>query len=238
MRILIVEDNFIQKELLELYVDKIGHEVVGTFETGEKALINMNSLKVDLVLMDINLKGLKNGVETAQEIQEKWGIKVIFTTAQTDFDVLDRAADTQPLDILIKPFSIEQLKASLLLARYKPQKEAKTTTARYIVKDGYLVYKDGHMFERLPLSELIYAEGAGNYFDLHFINKKTTLKGTLGELEKELPQKAFCRINRSIIVAISAISSFNNRRVVLKSKEEFKLSQLHSEKVLEKLMGL
>jgi DNA-binding LytR/AlgR family response regulator len=236
MDVAIVEDNPIQRELLELYAKKIGLNVVGSFDTGENILDQFSSLNADLVFMDINLKGLKNGVDTAKELTEKHGSQIIFTTAQTDKDVLGKAATTEPLDILIKPFSLEQLQASVILAKHRPGKEQKEK-GRYVVKDGFLIYKDGHMFERLPLSDLVYAEGGGNYFTLHFKNKKATLKGTLGVLEKELPEENFVRVNRSFIIALNAISSFNNRRVVIHTKEEFTLSKSHAESVMNKLMG-
>ncbi len=238
MDIIIVEDNLIQRELLEMYVRKLDHEVIGLFDNGELLIEFLDHNSADLVLMDININGLKNGIETTKEIGVKYGTSVIYTTAQTEFSVLDNAADTNPLDILIKPFSIEQLHASILLSKHRlPEKKESQNNSRYVVKNDYFVYKDGHMFERLPLSELRYLEGDGNYFNLYFQNKKSTLKGTLSEMEKHLPESNFIRINRSIIIAMKEVTSFNNRRVVLTSGEEFTLSKSHGEEVISKLMG-
>ena len=238
MNIAIVEDNFIQRELLEMYVLKLGMNVVGLYDSGEGLLKEVSEVNPDIVLMDINLKGLKNGIDTTKEIVKSHALKVIYTTAQTEHSVLDKAADSEPMDILIKPFSIEQLHASLLLARHKSTKSGGEGSSKYIVKNDFLVYKDGHMYERLPITDLIYAEGDGNYFNLHFKNKKATLKGTLSEFELNLPTAQFCRVNRSIILAISSVTSFNNRRVIIASGEEFTLSKSHAEEVMAKLMGV
>jgi DNA-binding LytR/AlgR family response regulator len=237
INIVIVEDNLIQKDLMEIYIEELGHNVLATFDTGEEALNKMDTLEPDLLLMDINLKGLMNGVDAANEIYSKWGVNVIFTTSQTNFSVLDKAANTNPLDILIKPISMDQLGASLLLAQVKSPKSGKDLSTKYTVKNGHFIFKDGHMFERVPLADLKHIEGGGNYFTLHFKSRKTTLKGTLSELEQELPSDLFCRVNRSSIISIEAVKSFSTKWVVLEDGSEHKVSKSNVDTVLSKLMG-
>lgn len=237
MKIVIVEDNLIQRELLELYIQKLEHQVIGTFDNGEDFLENIQNLKADVILMDINLSGFKNGIETSRMAMQVGNPKIIYTTAQTKSSILEKAADTSPLDILIKPFSIEQLQASLLLSKYKSNSKDIKETSKYLIKNGYLIFKDGHMFERMPLDELLFIEGDGNYFHLNFKTKKSTLKGALSNIEASLPNSDFIRVNRSYIVSIKDVTSFNNRRIVITTGEEFTLSRAHAENVMNKLIG-
>lgn len=237
MNIIIVEDNLIQRELLELYILKLGYQVIGTFDAGETLIENIENLKADVILMDINLSGFKTGIETSVAALRMGNPKIIYTTAQTQSSILEKAADTSPLDILIKPFRIEQLQASLLLAKNKTNAKDIKETSKYLIKNGFLVFKDGHMFERMHLNELLYIEGDGNYFHLNFKRKKSTLKGSLSNIEASLPNSDFIRVNRSYIISVKEVTSFNNRRIVISTGEEFTLSRAHAENAMHKLIG-
>lgn len=237
LKVIIIEDNTIHADLLELHLNDCGYDVAGVFETGEKALAEVVELDPDLALMDINLKGLKNGVDTAQEIGELLNIPIIYTTSQTEATVLSKAAQTGPTDILIKPIVFEQLQASIILALSKTPKSSRKAISKYTISKGHFVFKDGHMYERTPLDNLIFVEGSGNYFTLHLTERKVTLKGTLSELELELPTDNFFRINRSTIIALNKVRSFNAKRIVLETDHEFKISKTSSEDILNKLMS-
>ena len=73
--------------------------------------------KPDMILMDIKLKSKKDGIETADEIFRKYKIPVIYLTAYSDEDTLERAKRTQPYGYIIKPF--EEKEISGVQGRYK-----------------------------------------------------------------------------------------------------------------------
>ena len=81
IRILIVEDEAIVAEDLELAVTNIGYEVVGRAVSADAAVDKAVKLKPDLILMDIVLRGEKNGIDASREIKDKVDIPVIFLTA-------------------------------------------------------------------------------------------------------------------------------------------------------------
>jgi len=119
IRILIVEDEAIVAEDLELAVTNIGYEVVGRAVSADAAVDKAVKLKPDLVLMDIVLRGEKNGIDASQEIKEKVDIPVIFLTAYSDVGLIDRAKSTEPYAFLVKPFQERQLLASIETALHK-----------------------------------------------------------------------------------------------------------------------
>jgi len=119
IRILIVEDEAIVAEDLELAVTNIGYEVVGRAVSADAAVNKAVELKPDLVLMDIVLRGEKNGIDASQEIKEKVDIPVIFLTAYSDVGLIDRAKSTEPYAYLVKPFQERQLLASIETALHK-----------------------------------------------------------------------------------------------------------------------
>ncbi len=238
MKIILVEDNLVQQDLIDMYVQDCGHEIVATYASAEEAKEGIVNNKPNLVLMDINLVGNKTGIDLANEIKAQLNIPVIFITSQTEFSVLGNAVKNKPLDILIKPIQFEQFQASLMLAESKigiTQKPSEI--AKFSIKDNYLIYKTGHLFERTLLNDLLFVEGMGNYFSLYFKSGKAMLKGTLTDIEAALPQHQFVRVNRSIIVSISQIKSFNQKRVFMENGKEFPLSKKVSESLLKRLMG-
>jgi len=119
IRILIVEDEAIVAEDLELAVTNIGYEVVGRAVSADAAVDKAVKLKPDLVLMDIVLRGEKNGIDASREIKEKVDIPVIFLTAYSDVGLIDKAKSTEPYAYLVKPFQERQLLASIETAIHK-----------------------------------------------------------------------------------------------------------------------
>lgn len=122
-RILIVEDEAIVAEDLEMAVTNIGYEVVGRAASAKDAVQKALGAKPDLVLMDIVLRGVGNGIDASREIKEKMGIPIIFLTAYSDVDLIDRAKSTEPYAYLVKPFQERQLFASIEMALYKCRTE-------------------------------------------------------------------------------------------------------------------
>jgi PAS domain S-box-containing protein len=119
IRILIVEDEAIVAEDLELAVTNIGYEVVGRAVSADAAVDKAVNLKPDLVLMDIVLRGEKNGIDASREIKEMVDIPVIFLTAYSDVGLIDKAKSTEPYAYLVKPFQERQLLASIETAIHK-----------------------------------------------------------------------------------------------------------------------
>lgn len=108
-RIMVVEDEaIIAMELRKRLLD-LGFDVPCVAHTGEKALIDIEDREPDLVLMDINLSGEFDGVETAAIIRQVYGIPVIFCTGYGEEEVKKRANGTCPCGYLIKPFEDDVL---------------------------------------------------------------------------------------------------------------------------------
>jgi len=112
-RILVVEDERIVALNLQQRLVKLGYEVPAIVASGEHALQKMRDLHPDLVLMDINIEGDIDGIETASRIPAELNIPVIYLTAYSEDATLERARGTKPYGYLVKPFSERALHATI-----------------------------------------------------------------------------------------------------------------------------
>jgi two-component system, response regulator PdtaR len=111
LRAIVVEDEFIIALELEMLLAELGIEVVGSANTGDKALTMAASIKPDFVTMDIKLPGTRDGISTAVEIFGRHGIRSIFVSAYKDAELFERAQDAKPLGWVRKPVSLGALRA-------------------------------------------------------------------------------------------------------------------------------
>ncbi len=132
-RILIVEDEAVVAENLEKVITDCGYEVVGRAASADAAVNAAIELKPDLILMDIVLLGKKTGIDASYEIKEKIDIPIIFLTAYSNLDLIDRAKSVEPYAYIVKPFQDRQLFASIEMALYKCRmgRKLKVSEERY-----------------------------------------------------------------------------------------------------------
>ena len=115
-RILIVEDEAVVALHLRQALTKLGHKVAGIATTGDQALKLIDEVFPDIILMDINIQGEMDGIETAKRIPRYLHIPIIYLTAYSEDTTLKRAADTCPYGYLIKPFLDRELHATIKMA--------------------------------------------------------------------------------------------------------------------------
>lgn len=118
-KILIVDDEVVVAEDIRRQLRSLGYVVVGVVASGSEAVQLAGEHRPDLILMDIKLKGQIDGIDAARTIQAQYGIPVIYLTAFSDEETLERARHTLPLAYLIKPFVSSDLRAALELALFR-----------------------------------------------------------------------------------------------------------------------
>ncbi|MFT3698792.1 MAG: diguanylate cyclase [Kofleriaceae bacterium] len=115
-RVLIVEDEALIARHLRDIITADGYEVVGVASNATMAIESAQQSSPDLVLMDIRIKGDRDGIATAAAIREQRDIPVVFLTANADRATLDRALDTAPGGYLTKPFNEDSLRTTIAVA--------------------------------------------------------------------------------------------------------------------------
>jgi len=125
INVLIVEDDKDTAKLIEKLLKNFGYIVAGIVATGKEAINKSEECKPDIVLMDIQLEGQMDGLETAKKIKLCSNIPVIYLTAYSDENKLKRAKVTEPFAYIIKPFKERELHANIQMALYKNETENK-----------------------------------------------------------------------------------------------------------------
>ena len=110
-KILIVEDERIVAEEMRQTLQKMGFTVTGVVSKGQDAIKAVSENPPDLILMDIRLKGEMDGITAAGVIMEKFSIPVIYLTAYSDDETIQRAKMTKPLGYILKPLDISLFRA-------------------------------------------------------------------------------------------------------------------------------
>lgn len=123
LKILITEDDTVSALLLKKALEKNQHEIIGMADSGEMALEILEHTKADIVMMDINLSGKMDGIRTTEIINERFNIPVVYLTASSDAETLQKVAVTNPSAYVIKPFNIRELNMVIELAIFKDRKE-------------------------------------------------------------------------------------------------------------------
>ena len=122
-KILIVEDESIVAFNIQNRLKGLGYAVVAVSPSGESAIQLAAQHHPDLVLMDIRLKGSIDGIEAAAQIRSRFQIPVVYLTAYTDEETLNRAKLTQPYGYILKPFESRDLCTTIEVALYNYQME-------------------------------------------------------------------------------------------------------------------
>lgn len=107
--VLVVDDEFLIAMGLSMLVEDMGMEVCGTAATADDAVALAQRHRPSIVLMDVRLRGEKDGIDAAIAIHETVGSKIIFITGSREPETLERIQKGHPSAVLFKPVSDGQL---------------------------------------------------------------------------------------------------------------------------------
>ncbi len=121
-RILILEDERVVARDLEKVLVGIGYQISMT-SSGEEAIDLARRERPDMALVDIHLAGKLDGIETAATLRRELDVGVIYLTAHSDEETLERAKVTEPYGYLVKPFEATTLQTTVQMAVNKEAAE-------------------------------------------------------------------------------------------------------------------
>ena len=121
VKVLIVEDDAIVASYLRSELFQLGYTITGIVSSGKDALAAIELIVPDLVLMDIQLDGDLDGIETANRLPAALELPVIYITGNSGESTIVRASGTKPWGYLIKPLDNRKLHATMTMALKRSQ---------------------------------------------------------------------------------------------------------------------
>lgn len=251
IKTLIVDDEVLARErIISLLKKENDIEVIGECSDGEEALIIINTLKPDLVFLDIQMP-VMSGIEVIKNLNN-FIPEIIFVTAYDEFAV--EAFEINALDYLLKPFDRERFSKTLARARQrilsnntneisKKLNNIFLTFSQNKPEEKYLtkfVIKSAGKISFINADEINYIEADGNYLTLHTANNKSLYRDTITNISEKLNPEIFIRIHRSYTVKIENIkemqSHFNSEYIItLKDNTKLKSGRSYKSEI-EKLL--
>ena len=120
-----MEDEVLIAEELRERLSRLGFSVVGAVDSADEGIAIATRERPDLVLMDIRLRGEKDGVQAAQEIRERVDVSIVYVSAHSDRLTVDRAKRTDHDGFILKPFHRHELQSVIEVAMLRRDARAK-----------------------------------------------------------------------------------------------------------------
>jgi DNA-binding LytR/AlgR family response regulator len=222
IKILVVEDEMIIAAKISMQLTNLGYEVTGILPVGEQAIQQVKENKPDIILLDINLKGNVDGIETARQIQLFADIPIIYLTANSDEATFNRAKPTRPSAFISKPFKQLDLQRAIELTISRMAGHANTENKAdeaqpFLLTDRIFVRIRDKMV-KIMLNDILYLEADRNYSHIFTSTKEYVLAVSLKTIEDKMNMKLFMRIHRSYLVNIRQVDEVTESHVVIAKK--------------------
>lgn len=228
-RCIIIDDEPIAIKVIQEHLEKLENiECIKGFTKAIDAIELLNTEKIDLLFLDINMPGI-SGIEFLKSLSQP--PTVIFTTAYRNFAV--DAFDLDALDYLVKPISFERfLKAmnKFLSINQVTNVDIKDSTNE---KD-YIILKADKKNYKIQFKDILYFESLDNYIKVHTAEFSIVCYERLLGLEKELPSSDFIRIHRSFIINYSKVDVFTSAFVQI-GERKLTIGRNYKDDVLKRL---
>ena len=235
IKILVVEDEMIIGAKISMHLSTLGYEVTGIVPRGEEAVMHAEQNPPDIVLLDINLKGTIDGIETAKLMQRFGEMPIIYLTANTDEGTFNRAKATRPFAFISKPFKQLDLQRAIELtisrmAENQTDKIEKTEKIEEIIPDNgtkadepfilsdRIFVKHKEKMVKIFIADILYIEADRNYSHIFTKNKEFMLSITLKGFEDKILSNAFLRVHRSFIINLAQVDEVAENHVIIGQK--------------------
>lgn len=213
VKVLIVEDEYITQKTITLYLEESGYNVVGATMNYDETLHLLNTTEIDLVLLDITIKGEKSGIDIGNLIHNHYSIPHIYLTAYSDESTVKNAISTMPYAYLVKPFTKTDLFVAIetAMANFNSKKELP-------IKKDFIFLKHKEFHVKINLEEINYIESQKNYLLLYTESEVYKYRSTLTDFKPKLPNH-FIQIHKGFMVNKHKINGYNSNYMLVNDRQ-------------------
>ncbi|MGD1846474.1 MAG: response regulator [Salibacteraceae bacterium] len=230
INVLILEDEIIVAETLASDLESLGYNVTDIVDNGPDALASVERQMPDIALLDVQVIGDWDGIETASRIVAHQSIPIIYLTAHADSQTVSRARATHPAAFLVKPYNDRELPIAMELALDEFRKKedgsspstSETTTTHEETPSGLpfqlndvVFIKAGAGRKKIKLTDILWVDGSNNYVELHTLSGRFVLSHTLKVFLETINLPQLVRIHKSHAVNLDRIDNVSADKVMV-----------------------
>ena len=236
LRILIVEDEQIIGAHISTLLEDRGYETLEVVSRGEDVPGIIETEHPNLIIMDIQLAGQLDGIETAKIISQTSRLPVIFLTSNSDAVTFEKSKEAYPYAFLAKPFNEDDLIRTIELVNnrlhYTEDKVSREDVALELLDRIFV--RDKNKMVRINVSDILYVIADRNYCNIITAEKKYVLSVSLKTFETKASTSAFARIHRSYLVNLYKIDQLDDHYVFI-NDESLPVSKSYKKELASKL---
>lgn len=210
VNVLIIEDLVEESNALTIVLEANNYKVSGVARNFKEAIELFYKVKVDIVIIDIFLKGIPDGITFAETINvvPNASKPFVFLSSSSDRRIFERAKLTQPFSFLMKPFNeLEVLYAiEMAVEKFYAQTDVFFNEEEdTVISKEYLFVKKGKSLKKIRILDIIYVNVEEKYCNIITENEKFVILISLTKILKLLDNSVFCRTHRNYIVNVEKI---------------------------------
>ena len=219
-----IDDEPLALSKLEGFISKVPElRLVRTFDDPVEAIGWLKENGTDLIFLDIQMEQL-TGIQFLEVIEPS--SKVILTTAYDQYAI--KGFELNVTDYLLKPFSFQRFLQTVNKAMEY------FSTKKNSENDRFIFVKTEYRLERIDIDDILYIEGMKDYLRIICSGKKVMTLQSFAKIEESLPDKKFCRVHKSYIVAIDKIKSIE-RGVIIIADQRIPVSNTYKDIFFSKI---
>lgn len=210
INVLILEDTKTESDALQRILDEHQFNIIGIAKTHQEALQLFFSGKADVVIIDIFINGVPEGINFAETINAvpQSARPFVFLTSSTDRSIFERAKLTKPFSFLLKPFNPLEVIYALEMAieKFYGQEDAlQSEEEDTVVSSDYFFIKKKDTLKKVAVADIVNIEVEERYCTIHTLSDKFVIQISLAKIMEVLDPVRFCRTHRNHIVNIDCI---------------------------------
>jgi len=234
VKILVVEDEIIIADHICDTLEELGYKTLEPAISYTEANETIEAEMPDIAILDIQLAGKKTGIDLAKRIKEKYDFPFIFLTSNADAATVKLAKEVMPLAYLVKPFTKDELFASIEIALSNYSKRKGTAVDENLVIKDSLFIKDKGMYKKIYLKDILYFKSAHVYIEIYLKGQERVVTRTSLKDFSQILNPNFLRTHRSYVVNTLHLDQVHSTFLTI-GKEHIPIGKKYKEAIIDKV---
>jgi DNA-binding LytR/AlgR family response regulator len=220
--ILVLEDDCLIANHIKRIIEKKGYKVAGIATKRSEALAIASSQQLSLVIADVGLANNDCGIDVVNHIRLFHPVPVVFLTAYSDEQTMEKILLAKPSAYLNKPFTEHELLANVdiaILNHLQLQGQMRFPLLdEGNVNGDFIFIPTGKGFRRISKKEIRYIEASGSYVNVYTPCGVQMISTNIGSLERQLADPTFIRVSRKHLINIERIDAIENSCIIMEGR--------------------